>query len=213
MKLKVLLAVLLALGIAAVVVLGAQLPGDRLLPGDRGAAELATDARSATLVDVAKVVTDLAWAPVIAAVVLAGSALAVIRRRAALGFILLVGFVIATLASHELKGLVGRPRPPHRLAAAAGASFPSGHSTASIAYVTLAVVLGRAFLRSRGARATLLALGIAIAIAVGLTRIELRVHYLSDVLGGWGLGVAAYSLSALLVLLVGALRHNAGGAG
>ena len=35
---------------------------------------------------------------------------------------------------------------------------------------------------------------IVIAVAVGLSRIYLRAHYLSDVVGGWGLGAAIFAL-------------------
>jgi membrane-associated phospholipid phosphatase len=38
--------------------------------------------------------------------------------------------------------------------------------------------------------------------------VYLRVHYLSDVLGGWGLGAAVFAVCGCAALLVAAVRHN-----
>ena len=50
---------------------------------------------------------------------------------------------------------------------------------------------------------------IAIAASVGLSRIYLRVHYLSDVVGGWGLGAALFALCGTAALVIGYVRNNA----
>jgi undecaprenyl-diphosphatase len=49
---------------------------------------------------------------------------------------------------------------------------------------------------------------IVLAAAVGLSRIYLRVHYWSDVAGGWGLGVGIFGLLAAIAMLVHHFRHN-----
>ena len=48
------------------------------------------------------------------------------------------------------------------------------------------------------ARRLALALGILLVLLVGVTRMLLGVHYLSDVVGGWALGVGWSLLTALL---------------
>ena len=50
--------------------------------------------------------------------------------------------------------------------------------------------------------------GAVLAAAIGLSRVYLRVHYLSDVTGGWALGLAAFSLCGAVALIVDYLRHN-----
>ena len=50
---------------------------------------------------------------------------------------------------------------------------------------------------------------VAVAAAVGLSRMYLRVHYWSDVVGGWGLGMGLLGASAAIVFVVGHIRHNA----
>jgi undecaprenyl-diphosphatase len=50
-----------------------------------------------------------------------------------------------------------------------------------------------------------------VTIAIGLSRVYLGVHYLSDVSGGWGLGVSAFAACASVALVVshlGNLRQN-----
>lgn len=84
-----------------------------------------------------------------------------------------------------LKHLIARPRPYHVLAMthtigplASGYSFPSGHATASFA---LAVAVCFAWPKLKG-------LPLLLALAIGLSRIVVGMHYPSDVLGGAVLG-------------------------
>jgi membrane-associated phospholipid phosphatase len=103
---------------------------------------------------------------------------------------------------------VGRPRPTGALAGASGSSFPSGHAAHSVLYPWLALVLTVRVRPGMAGGSALLAVGIAIAALVGLSRVYLRVHYLSDVTGGWALGVAAFAACATVAMVVTYLRQN-----
>jgi len=73
-------------------------------------------------------------------------------------------------------------------------SFPSGHAfTAVVLYGAIGYLGGRR-LRTRWARAALaLAVG-TVVLAIGGSRLLLRVHYPTDVLGGYLLGIAWLAL-------------------
>ena len=69
-------------------------------------------------------------------------------------------------------------------------SFPSGHATLSaITYLTLGALLASLH-GSLRFKAYFLSLAILLAIAVGISRIYLGVHYPTDVLAGWCVGAA-----------------------
>jgi undecaprenyl-diphosphatase len=98
-----------------------------------------------------------------------------------------------------LKHYVGRVRPDFAEGGARleSLSYPSGHSSGIATLVSVALVMAWPLLTGR-ARYLALAAGVGLAVLVGLTRMWLGVHFLSDVLGGWSLGVAWSLLTALL---------------
>jgi undecaprenyl-diphosphatase len=107
-----------------------------------------------------------------------------------------VGGILGVL----LKLLVGRDRPEllDPVAQAAGYSFPSGHAlnSALAAGVFLLVLLP--FVRDHpGRRAALWAGVILLPLLTGLSRVFLGVHYTSDVVAGWLLGVAVVAATTV----------------
>ena len=90
-----------------------------------------------------------------------------------------------------LKEWFDRPRPDVGSAVPLpeSAAFPSGHATAGVASLGALAVLAAERLPSRRARSWLW-VGVAVlGVAVGLSRIALNVHYVTDVLAGWCLGL------------------------
>ncbi|TFV51896.1 phosphatase PAP2 family protein [Blastococcus sp. TF02A_35] len=99
-----------------------------------------------------------------------------------------------------LKDYFGRVRPPFDDGGARyeSLSYPSGHSSGIAALVTVALVLAWPWLTSASRRLWATA-GVVLVVLVGLTRMWLGVHYLSDVLGGWALGLSWCLLVAVLL--------------
>jgi len=95
------------------------------------------------------------------------------------------------LVDSAVKLAVGRSRPVHDdpIVAAFGKSFPSGHSmSAMICYGALLVVFVP--MLSPSVRKWAIAGTAALVLAIGGSRLVLGVHYISDVAGGYVLGLA-----------------------
>jgi membrane-associated phospholipid phosphatase len=122
------------------------------------------------------------------------------------------GWVVGTMAvagllSALLKVLVSRTRPSFTdpVTVAGGYSFPSGHALNSMTFAACAVILLHAVLGRRG-RLLLWTGSAALVLVVGFDRISLGVHYVSDVLAGWTVGLAT-ALATAAVFDRGTLRR------
>jgi undecaprenyl-diphosphatase len=199
------LAVSLFVLVAYAVVIGDD-PGPT--PGDRTAIEAAEYLQTSVLTSVAKVITWLGSGAFTWGLALVCAALLAWRRRWVEFWVLLAGMAITQVGIVELKDALDRPRPPEPLASAEGSAYPSGHAAHSVIYLWLAVTIVLR-LRPGMARGTaVFVTGLVLTALVGLSRVYLEVHYLSDVSGGWALGVAAFSLSAAAGLVVSQVRQN-----
>jgi undecaprenyl-diphosphatase len=86
------------------------------------------------------------------------------------------------------KYLIARPRPDleTHLVVVKTSSFPSGHANSSmIFFLTLALVASAGTKWQRAA----VAAAIVLSLLVGISRVMLGVHWPSDVIGGWALGM------------------------
>lgn len=104
--------------------------------------------------------------------------------------LLTLGLAGGVSLSEGLKTLFDRPRPPsqYQVVEAINASFPSGHALlATVFYLSIGVMVSRAFPRSR-LRTYVLTCSVIVVLLIGLTRIYLGAHWMSDVLAGWGIG-------------------------
>jgi undecaprenyl-diphosphatase len=179
-----------------------------LTPADREIGELVSDIENDTAIDVAKVVTDLGALAVITPLLVVAVGLLVWRRRPFELGGLVVGFGLTYAGVHLAKAGIDRPRPGQPLDYTSGSSFPSGHAAYSTVHVAMAVIAARV-LPGLASRAALVIAAIAVAAAIGVTRVYLRAHYWSDVVGGWALGAGVFGSVAALALLVSYIRQNA----
>ncbi|GGM98186.1 undecaprenyl-diphosphatase [Actinoplanes campanulatus] len=125
------------------------------------------------------------------------AALLLVRRRPRPAIYLLVTGAGALILDPSLKALIGRLRPVVEVpvASAPGNSFPSGHALGSMVVYGMIVLVLLPAVRRRW-RPWFIGLAAVLVAAVGFTRIALGVHFLSDVLGGWMLGLAWISVTA-----------------
>ena len=118
-------------------------------------------------------------------------------RSRAIPLFLLIVIGGQLLLADLIKGAVQRTRPDLRpLAHFTGPSFPSGHTTAAAAtFAAIAIVLGRD--GSPGRRMLLAGVAVALAVAVGCSRVFLGVHWVTDAIGGLALGWTWVALVAI----------------
>jgi len=135
-------------------------------------------------------------------VIIAGLGLWRWRRRWLPAILPALALAGAAAWSLLIKTLVGRPRPPavYWLSHVGGSSYPSQHATQALAtwgMLALMVAAGR----PPRARLLLVTGAALVAFVVGLTRLYLAAHWLTDVLGGWALAGVWDSLLIIFYLL------------
>ncbi|MET7421597.1 phosphatase PAP2 family protein [Dactylosporangium sp. NPDC005555] len=145
---------------------------------------------------------------VMAWLVLIGTTLVVVRKQYKLAGFLVATTVGGLILDPTLKLAVGRLRPvvEQPVAHGGGNSFPSGHSLNSLICYTALLLVFLPALRPRWRRVAVIGVAAIVAL-VGFSRLALGVHFLSDVIGGWSLGIAWLGLCATAFEL---LRYHEG---
>ena len=132
-------------------------------------------------------------------VTLVAGFLIMVRRYAAAGYVV-AAIVSGALLSVLLKAVFERQRPAlvTHLVAVDTTSFPSGHAmNSAIVYLTLGALLAGTE-GKRLVRGYIMGTAIALTLIVGISRVYVGVHWPSDVLAGWCVGVAWAGLCAAL---------------
>jgi undecaprenyl-diphosphatase len=188
------LAVVVTLAVGFTEVLEDVLEGDGIAGIDRPAAEWLGTHRDLWLTKALLVVTAAGGPAGLAAVAVLTSGAVALWRRLWLPIVLAVagaiGILLVVLAA---KVLVVRQRPPIPFAVIVekGFSFPSGHAAGTAAVVLLSAwMLTRYLITLWTPQVVVWTIAIGVTGAVGLSRVYLGVHYISDVVGGWLLGTA-----------------------
>lgn len=178
-------------------------------PGDETAIEVVEHLHSAFLHDFSRVVTFLGSAVFVLPLTAVCAALLAARRRWTEFWVLLAGMTISQIGIDVIKDAVDRPRPPgpHGVGVS-GSSFPSGHATHSVLYLWLAVTIVLRLRPGISRGTAVVVTGLVLTVLVGLSRVYLNVHYLSDVSAGWALGAAAFSFCSAVGLVVSQMRQN-----
>lgn len=179
-----------------------------IFPLDNTAFDVVDRMRTGFLTDLAKVVTTAGSLPFVLTLVLIGSVGLILRRRALELFALAGGFGLVVLGVHVAKDWIDRARPDDPITNTVGSAYPSGHAAYATAYVAMAVIAARV-LDGIVSRTALVLAAVLVAATIGGSRIYLRAHYLSDVIGGFGLGLAIFAGCAALALVTGFIRQNA----
>jgi undecaprenyl-diphosphatase len=172
--------------------------GDGIAGLDRPALEGALAVRTPAAARLVTTFTHLGGPVGMTVIALALTAVLVWRRRSWTPLLLMVLAVAGSLLFTTVgKAVVGRPRPP--LADAVppyeyAFSFPSGHALNSTVIAGMVAYLAFPLLRHRWSRALSVAAAVVWAVAMGLSRVYLGHHWLTDVCFAWLLGLAWLAL-------------------
>jgi membrane-associated phospholipid phosphatase len=138
-------------------------------------------------------ITYLGSAALLTAIVIAGSLCLRVRTGSWRPLLLLASAAVGAMTLDTvLKFSIARPRPATEwmVGSAVGWAFPSGHTTESTSvYVALAYLIAETQAAWR-TKVQLLAFALMVAFLIGISRIYLGVHWPTDVMSGWALGIA-----------------------
>ena len=121
---------------------------------------------------------------------------------------ILCSVVFSAANSYIIKHVYERPRPEEalRLITEDGFSFPSGHATAVTAlFVSLVLVLTTTRV-GRRLRYLLWAAALALIVFICVTRLYLGVHWVTDVIGGFSVGLGSSMILAPFMIGPNALK-------
>lgn len=138
------------------------------------------------ITSVLKVITELGG---VAFIVLAGVLIFMFCKK--IRWFVTFDLVGVTIINQVIKHIVRRPRPNVlRLVEEDGYSFPSGHSMVSMAFYGIIIYLVYKNVTNKYLKWTLITLLSLLILSIGFSRIYVGVHYFTDVVGGFLLGLA-----------------------
>lgn len=143
------------------------------------------------LTNLLKIITDLGGTVGLFSIALITILILFFCQKRKYGIAMALNLMISSITYFILKNIIQRPRPPihERLIEETAYSFPSGHSTNNMAFYALAICFVYQNVKNKKLRNGICILLGCIPILIGFSRFYLRVHYISDVLAGFCLGI------------------------
>ena len=141
-----------------------------------------------SIIPIAKAVTFLASTPFFIGFALL---LFFMIKNKKIGISIIVNLGLSAVTNFIVKNIVQRPRPiGHRLINETGYSLPSGHSMVSMAFYGYLIFLIYRYVKNKKLKISLIVILSLLIILIGLSRVYLGVHYTTDVLAGYLLGIS-----------------------
>jgi undecaprenyl-diphosphatase len=156
--------------------------------------------RTDWLDSIAEVVTNLGALWCVGPLVVITAIYCLWRRRVPEAVVLVVSLILTAVLVTVVKNWTEVPRPSDPLTPTAGWSFPSGHTAYAVFYVAIALSLNR--VGGAVTRVALVTSALVLATVIGLTRVYLRAHYLTDIIGGAALSFMIASFLTVIAMLL-----------
>ncbi len=120
---------------------------------------------------------------------------AIVKHFTDFGLPIALTAIISRIINITLKGVLDRPRPEFKVLEASESSFPSGHSQNNMALYLAILFAALLICKAPKMKFALKIVCIVLPIIIGITRVYFGVHYISDVIAGWSVGViVAYNV-------------------
>ena len=147
--------------------------------------------RSPTLTIFMKTITKLSNTTfIVALAILLTLLFQFLWKKEKIAMLIPTNLVIIALINQILKLIFQRDRPiGYRLIEMTGYSFPSGHAMVSMAFYGLLIYIIYHLIKKKSLRITLVTINIIIIFLIGISRVYLGVHYLSDVVTGYSMSI------------------------
>jgi undecaprenyl-diphosphatase len=155
-------------------------------------------------------ITSLGGGTVIVIITLSVAGFLILQKNYSALWLILAATIGGALVGLGLKEFMGRERPPliFHLVYVETLSFPSGHSMMSaVVYLTQAALLAR-IQQKKSIRIYMISIALSLTFLIGISRIYLGVHYPTDVLAGWSLGIAWASFCWFIAWYIQAKRKT-----
>lgn len=116
-------------------------------------------------------------------------------------YLLIISEAVTLVANQVLKHLIQRARPPliERLIEQNGYSYPSGHSMMALCLYGILIYIIYKEIKNKKIKILLISLFTILILLIGLSRIYVRVHYPSDVVGGFSLSLSIIILCITII--------------
>lgn len=108
--------------------------------------------------------------------------------------------VSSTVIYKVAKSIFQRPRPELavRIIKEGGYSFPSGHSMNCLVIYGMLIYLTRRYCRNKRIANIITVVLSLLILAIGCSRVYVGVHFPTDILGGWSLGIAVLTAAIII---------------
>ncbi len=119
-----------------------------------------------------------------------------------------VGMLSGVLLEFFIKSLIQRGRPLNALVDVSGYSFPSGHATMAVIFFSLVIYIFKDSIKNKLIKWLFVLFMIFAFLSIGASRVYLNVHWFSDVIAGFALGVFWLTFLMLVFRLIYPEAHG-----
>lgn len=154
--------------------------------------------RSVELTNIFIFITDLGNPFIISSICLAFLMLLWIHKKTSHMLQFIVTLLSTALVIFLTKEIIQLPRPTGGLINETGYSFASGHAMFATVFFGLVFYSYKDHFKNRTLRLLFIILNILFILAIGISRVYLGVHYMTDVIAGFFIGTIITAISVIL---------------